>query len=302
MKKVVTYLLAAILIIGSVLFSESSRVMADDAEDYSADSKWIKDYEYYLRSNTGEIVLTKYKGTDTDVFVYRKAKVGGRTYKTVLSTHDGLSIWAKTDVVRIDFEDGFEFPENCAYLFYYCIKLKSIDLRGVDTSKAVTMEGMFESCYSLKVLDLSSFNTKNVRNMDDMFCGDDNLLNIDVSSFDTRNVTTADRMFASCNHLKRLDLSNFDLRNLKTTSHSDIFAAAFYGAICDGTFEYIYTPINVNASVDLDYNFYDIKCNKCRYIPKNNKTTKKLYSKMVGWEKIERDNGTPLYRYSPFDN
>ena len=114
--------------------------------------------------------------------------------------------------------------------FYDCTSLRSIDLSGLDTSKATSMSYMFCNCSSLKSLDLSSFDTSKVTSMYCMFEGCSSLASLDLSSFDTSSVISmcpADRyhheegMFSGCSSLKSLDLSSFDTS--KVTSMSSMF-------------------------------------------------------------------------------
>ena len=110
--------------------------------------------------------------------------------------------------------------ENCFGLFYYCNKIKTIDLSAFDTKNVTDMSYMFYECNDLTKIDLSSFDTKNVTNIEGMFYGCNKLENIDLSSFNTKNVTDMSGMFCGCNKLENLDLSSFDTRNITTISNA----------------------------------------------------------------------------------
>ena len=58
---------------------------------------------------------------------------------------------------------------NMNNMFYYCSKLKEIDLSHFNTAKVTKMAGMFTYCSSLKTLDLRTFNMDNVTYVRSMF-------------------------------------------------------------------------------------------------------------------------------------
>ena len=132
---------------------------------------------------------------------------------------------------------------TCAGLFNECRNIESIDLKGLNTSNAVSMECMFHSCISLKqldvsmlktgkvtnmngmfscvrveTLDLSKFDTSNVTDMSNMFSDNLALKNLNVSKFNTSKVTNMRAMFNNCPHLTKLDVTNFDTRNVTNMS------------------------------------------------------------------------------------
>ena len=134
-------------------------------------------------------------------------------------------------------------PTNCSHLFYNLGNVVTIDLSGLDTSRATDMSYMF-SCgdwcdSSLESVNLSSFSTSNVTSMRGMFQGCERLASLDLSGFDTRCVTDMSGMFggyysgggeggidtqnSGCATLASLDLSNFD------TSRVTTMANMFYG-------------------------------------------------------------------------
>ena len=98
--------------------------------------------------------------------------------------------------------------------FSGCSNLKSVDLRGFDTSRVKNMRSMFYACSSLSNLDLSHFNTSNVTNMTCMFMGCNSLSNLDLSCFNTTNVTDMRFMFNDCNDLSSLNISYFNTSNV----------------------------------------------------------------------------------------
>lgn len=107
-------------------------------------------------------------------------------------------------------------------MFYYCTKLKTLDLSNFDTINVTNMASMFNECSNLRTLNLSNFNTINLTNMSRMFYNCVNLATLDLSNFNTSNVNTMSYMFYNCNKLTTLDLSNFDTS--KVTDMSVMFS------------------------------------------------------------------------------
>ena len=97
-------------------------------------------------------------------------------------------------------------------MFYYCIKLTSLDVSGFDTSKVTNMYQMFRGCSSLTSLTLpESFDTSSVTDMSWMFGGCSSLTSLTLpESFDTSSVTDMSYMFYNCSGLTSLDVSGFN--------------------------------------------------------------------------------------------
>ncbi len=102
-------------------------------------------------------------------------------------------------------------------MFWECEKIENLDLSGFDTSNVTFMLGMFESCSSLKALDLSNFDTSYVSSMNSMFNGCYSLKTLNVRSFNTSNVTDMAYIFKDCRSLETLDVSGFDLTTITDT-------------------------------------------------------------------------------------
>ena len=121
------------------------------------------------------------------------------------------------DVSRIDTSKTI----SMSGMFYNCFNLTSLDVSNFDTSKVIYMDSMFYYCSNLTSLDLSNFNTSNVTSMSGMFYDCFNLTSLDLSNFNTSKVTYMSSMFSSCSNLTSLDLSNFNTSNV--TSMSNMF-------------------------------------------------------------------------------
>ena len=94
-------------------------------------------------------------------------------------------------------------------------KLETADLSAFETSKATSMDGIFNDCCSLVSLNLSSFDTSNVQDMSYMFRGCKSLKTLDLSNFDTSKVQNAIRMFYKCDNLERIDFSRFTPKHIE---------------------------------------------------------------------------------------
>ena len=93
-----------------------------------------------------------------------------------------------------------------------------------NTSKVISMTGMFGGCTKLTELDLSFFNTTNVTNMAQMFAHCNSLSTLNLSNFNTLKVTDISSMFQNCYALTELDLTSFDTSNV--TNYSNMFSNA----------------------------------------------------------------------------
>ncbi len=113
-------------------------------------------------------------------------------------------------------EGGVKIKDGTG-LFLDYIFVENIDLRNLDISQAVSMNGMF-AYTAITNLDLSNFDTSHVTDMSRAFERCDMLQELDLSSFDTSQVTHMSDMFHNCVILSELDLSSFDVSNVKDAS------------------------------------------------------------------------------------
>lgn len=127
-------------------------------------------------------------------------------------------------------------------MFGGCKNLKTVDLKGFDTTNVSTMEGMFAGCSALETLDLSSFDTHNTGIMSDMFYNCSSLTTLNLSHFDTAQTDFFGGMFAHCTSLETLDLSSFIMQS---NSYID---GMLFG--CDSLRE-IKTPKQTDKSITL---------------------------------------------------
>ena len=164
------------------------------------------------------------------------AIINGHSLSTNTSSSQNVYILNRM-IVKLPKDIDVSNWTSTAYMFYYCQKLKELDLSSFNTSKVTNMSYMFYYCNNLTNLDLSSFNTEHVTNMQYMFGNCNSLTSLDLSSFDTSHVTDMQYMFGSCNSLTSLDLSSFD------TSQTTNMYAMFY---------------NCNSLISLDLSNFDM--------------------------------------------
>ncbi len=123
------------------------------------------------------------------------------------------------DAIRsVTVKEGVVAPADSSYLFGSLRAMESLDLSGLDTSRATDMRGMFQSCGSLRSLDLSGLDTSRVTDMEDMFSICLSLSSLDLSPLKTSRVTDMGGMFWGCSSLSSLDLSPLDTSRVTNMS------------------------------------------------------------------------------------
>lgn len=164
-----------------------------------------------------------------------------------------------------------------------------IDFSRVDTSSAVSMEGMFGSytgCggpYYIKEFDLSSFNTARVKNMSYMFFYRETLEKVNLSSFNTSQVTDMSWMFYGCRNVKEVNLSSFDMSNVTNVE-------SMLGAM--DSLETLYTPKKTRGIVpELPFVMYDEKGNEYHTLPAYSDKSIKLTKGMPSFKVSFNTNG-----------
>ena len=150
---------------------------------------------------------------------------------------------------------------NMSNMFYHCTSLTSLDLKGFNTKHVTDMREMFSECFNLKSVNLSSFYTGGVTDMNGMFFNCESLTSLDLSGFDTSNVYDMQYMFGGCYSLTSLDLSSFDTKRVMQGTGLVETDKAY-------ALTKIYTPRNLNVSVTLDGNWYDVEGNIYTELPK----------------------------------
>ena len=98
-------------------------------------------------------------------------------------------------------------------MFWFCKKIKTLNLNTFDASRVSTMKNMFRRCDNLEYLYMD-INTRGVSDMSLMFAYCYSLRVLIIDSFDTSSVTDMNSMFLQCYSLTSLDLSHFNTKKV----------------------------------------------------------------------------------------
>ncbi|EGP5747376.1 hypothetical protein DQ184_13685, partial [Enterococcus faecium] len=184
---------------------------------YTAEVKQA-DWEWTYNSTDNVVTLTKYIGESKDVVIPTAKDCGheGATAKISKEVlQQAVGAVSVTSFTTSDNGDKIVVSStNLSYCFENNLRLTTMDLSNLDTSKVTTMYQMFTSCKNLTRLDVSNWDTSNVTNMSGMFSSCINLTSLDVSHWDTSNVTNMAYMFQNCSGLTSLDVSHWDTSNV----------------------------------------------------------------------------------------
>ena len=157
---------------------------------------------------SGEITIELYSSvTENDIGIPEGTSYAPDIEGTIAYAIKNTSASAVNLVVA---EDAAISVSDLSYLFKGCSKLKTADLRGIDTSSATSLFGLFYNCSALTSFDISTFDFSNITNIAFMFNGCSSLTEIDCSNFDTSKCTNMHGMFYGCTNLTNLNVSSFD--------------------------------------------------------------------------------------------
>lgn len=232
------------------------------------DTTWQEDFDYDLYR--GEIRLKEYIGSKYDIEVPSSATINGETYHTVLCGRRDSSkalpfylgvFYPRNDITSVVIDSGVSTDENgLVRLFSDCKSLKSVDLTGLDSSLATSMDSMFEDCSHLSSVDLRGLNTSNVTKMNSMFSSCANIQKIDLSGLDISNVKFTDYMFRSCQNVTEINFSGWNTENLASTQYMFLYCGSL---------------VNIDLSMFDTYNLKNITamfsgCRKITYLDLGN--------------------------------
>ena len=151
----------------------------------------------------------------------------GANKGVIANENSGYLFFNFVNLTSIEFNDNFDTSRTISMvgMFQDCIKLVTIDLSNFDTSNVVDMRGLFsmwfhrETSSSLSEINISGLNTENVINMRDMFAYNQNLKNIiGLTELNTNKVETMQGMFYDLKSYKKLDLSTWNTNALIDTN------------------------------------------------------------------------------------
>ena len=106
-------------------------------------------------------------------------------------------------------------------LFKDCIRLKTVDLRGLDISGEKSMDGMFCGCVSLKTVDLSSLDVGDVESISRMFYGATQLKSFSFEKMGFLNLCNLSSTFSNCENMTTVSLEG--LQSCAPTDISGMF-------------------------------------------------------------------------------
>lgn len=196
--------------------------------DVQNNSKYnTDDWDGNLDQAKGEYTLTRYKGSDLDIYIPNTSdfiKAGKIT--------DGEKVYVTSDLfktinqskatsVTID-PDGEKLYARGSLnrAFKGNQSLKHVDLHNLDTSEVTDMSSMFNMDKSLEDLDLSGWNTSNVTSMDWAVENNPMLKSANLSGWDLSKASISS-LVADNGNLTNLNLSNvnFGVKSNNDTSY-----------------------------------------------------------------------------------
>lgn len=143
----------------------------------------------------------------------------------------GLKKWNTSQI-----EDMSELFSGCNYLesfnidfdtskvitmrgmFYKCSKLKNINVSSFNVTKTLDMSYMFSDCSNITSLDLTNFYTSNLQDVSHMFHGCQNIYRVIFPNLNTSKVRDMSYMFCNCNSLNSVNIDSFDTSNVESFS------------------------------------------------------------------------------------
>ena len=187
---------------------------------------WAKEMTFTLV--TGNTFRNKIPESATEVIFTDEAEPNSKKTIDVDADGDGgVVAWLDDDggtVMKVSTQIPgvkVQTAEDSNYMFYDRKKIEKVDLKMLDTSKAINMTGMFSGCSVLTNLDLTPLDTQNVTSMANMFKNCTSLTDLNITDLNASNVTNMDYMFAGCAKLARIDCSSMNAK--KVTSAINMF-------------------------------------------------------------------------------
>ena len=167
--------------------------VGDRPEDVS---NWYEDYVYTIDTINHTITLSAYIGDDKDIEVEARTYLGNEWYTTYIAPR---MFYQESFVESVRFKQGV-VATDLSYMFSRTSSIKSVDLRGLDTSAVTNMSYMFGSgneaiTSSIEEVIFTGIDTSNVTDMSYMFVYCGNIEEIDLSGLDTSKVENMTFMF-----------------------------------------------------------------------------------------------------------
>ena len=122
-----------------------------------------------------------------------------------------------------------KLPKNATKIFGDLRQLKSIDLKGFDSSETTNMGGMFFGDSLISLINLKYLDTSRVEDMQNMFAYCYSLKNIDLSVLDTSSVTNIKEMFYQCHTIRSINMTGFNTSRVMNLTPCNVkFPSASY--------------------------------------------------------------------------
>ena len=159
-------------------------------------SNWYEDYVYTIDTINHTITLSAYIGDDKDIEVEARTYLGNEWYTTYIAPK---MFYQESFVESVRFKQGV-VAIDLSYMFSQTSSIKSVDLRGLDTSAVTDMSYMFGSrneaiTSSIEEVIFTGIDTSNVTDMSYMFTYCGHIEEIDLSGLDTSKVENMTGMF-----------------------------------------------------------------------------------------------------------
>ena len=157
---------------------------------------------------------------------------------------------------------------NTNYTFANLNNVKTIDLSNLDTTKAISMNKIFDNCFALESITFGKmWDTSNVQDFEYAFRNNFALQSVDVSRWDFSNAICVTGMFQFCENLT--DIKFADEIN---TSKVESFQRMFEG--CKALETVDVSRFDTSASCDFSFMFSD--CENIRELDISNFVIKKI--------------------------
>lgn len=180
-------------------------------------------YCYSLQTINGLENLTSEANTtfaSTFASCYSIKKIDLSGMKCIKATTVANMFYACFNVEEIILPDGFinNVVTSLATMFQSCHKLKTVNLKGWDTSKTTSMKGMFQDCRDIEYLDeIANWDFALVKDLSTMFSNCNSLKRIpDLSGTTFPACTTMASTFAELHSITEINLNNISAPSCTT--------------------------------------------------------------------------------------
>ena len=104
---------------------------------------------------------------------------------------------------------------NLSNIFYSCGSLKDVDMNSIKLGNLTSFENLFKDCTHLETVDLTNANLWSLVNMKQMFWNT-SIKSLDFTNMDASHVVYIDNMIGSCNSLETINMHGVDMRSVQT--------------------------------------------------------------------------------------